>query len=179
MPTLTRAEGPVLELILDETFPLWGDGLSRTDYERFNRAQTLTPWGSAHLERVADAPERPSFVHHVAWLGAELETCGGEVVVTDWGIASMRDAQGAQAEAVMGTRGEASRCMCQWFKIRDKDWKSVPVEELAGRLAAMLRSRAHLCPSRFFGGSWCVSSTGLWAWPFRACCGWPPSTARW
>ena len=53
MPTLTRAEGRALEVILDETFPLWGDGLSRPDYERYNRAQTLTPWGSSHLERVA------------------------------------------------------------------------------------------------------------------------------
>lgn len=53
MPTLTRAEGPVLEQILDDTYPIWSDGLSRVDYERFNRAQMLTPWGAAHLERVA------------------------------------------------------------------------------------------------------------------------------
>jgi GNAT superfamily N-acetyltransferase len=37
-------------------------------------------------------------------------------------------------QAVMGQRGEASRCQCQWFKIRDKDWRSVPVEERSERL---------------------------------------------
>ena len=36
--------------------------------------------------------------------------------------------------AVMGSRGEASGCQCQWFKIRDKDWSSVPEEERAARL---------------------------------------------
>lgn len=39
-------------------------------------------------------------------------------------------------QAVMGQRGEASRCQCQWFKIRDKDWRSVPVEERSRRLRA-------------------------------------------
>lgn len=36
--------------------------------------------------------------------------------------------------AVFGDRGEAARCRCQWFKIRDKDWASVPVDERAHRL---------------------------------------------
>ena len=53
MPIVTVASGAALQLILDETFPLWGDGLSRVDYERFNRAQMMTPWGGSHLERVA------------------------------------------------------------------------------------------------------------------------------
>lgn len=53
MPIVTRASGAALQLILDESFPLWGDGLSRADYERYNRAQTMTPWGADHLERVA------------------------------------------------------------------------------------------------------------------------------
>lgn len=53
MPIVTPASGAALQLILDDTFSLWGDGLSRADYERYNRAQTMTPWGSAHLERMA------------------------------------------------------------------------------------------------------------------------------
>jgi hypothetical protein len=28
--------------------------------------------------------------------------------------------------AVIGTRGTPSRCQCQWFKVRHKDWRSVP-----------------------------------------------------
>lgn len=53
MPIVTVATGPALQQILDDTFPLWGDGLSRADYERYNRAQMLTPWGADNLERVA------------------------------------------------------------------------------------------------------------------------------
>jgi GNAT superfamily N-acetyltransferase len=37
-------------------------------------------------------------------------------------------------EAVFGTRGDAARCQCQYYKIRDMDWRSVPVEERALRL---------------------------------------------
>jgi GNAT superfamily N-acetyltransferase len=37
-------------------------------------------------------------------------------------------------EAVFGTSGDASRCQCQYYKIRDMDWRSVPVEERAHRL---------------------------------------------
>jgi GNAT superfamily N-acetyltransferase len=37
-------------------------------------------------------------------------------------------------QAVFGTRGDAARCQCQYFKIPERDWRSVPVEELATRL---------------------------------------------
>ncbi|NES16563.1 MULTISPECIES: GNAT family N-acetyltransferase [Micromonospora] len=37
-------------------------------------------------------------------------------------------------QAVFGRRGEAARCQCQWFKVRDRDWKSLPVEARAERL---------------------------------------------
>lgn len=53
MPIVTLATGPVLQQVLDETFSLWNDGLSRADYERFNRAQMMTEWGAANLARVA------------------------------------------------------------------------------------------------------------------------------
>jgi GNAT superfamily N-acetyltransferase len=37
-------------------------------------------------------------------------------------------------QTVFGTRGDSSRCQCQAFKIRDRDWRSVPIEERAFRL---------------------------------------------
>jgi GNAT superfamily N-acetyltransferase len=37
-------------------------------------------------------------------------------------------------QAVFGRRGDASRCQCQRFKIRDFQWRSVPVGERAERL---------------------------------------------
>jgi predicted N-acetyltransferase YhbS len=47
------AVGPVLERILDDTFPLWHDGLSRQNYGRYWSAQLKTAWGQTHLGRVA------------------------------------------------------------------------------------------------------------------------------
>ncbi len=51
--TVVPATGPVLERILDDTFPLWHDGLSRENYGRWWTAQLRTPWGATHLDRVA------------------------------------------------------------------------------------------------------------------------------
>jgi GNAT superfamily N-acetyltransferase len=36
--------------------------------------------------------------------------------------------------SIFGERGDPGTCQCQYFKIRDKDWASVPVEEKAERL---------------------------------------------
>ena len=52
-PRLTPATGETLERILDGTFPLWGDGLTRDAYARFNAAQLKTRWGARHLQRLA------------------------------------------------------------------------------------------------------------------------------
>ena len=47
------AVGPVLEQVLDDTHPLWHDGLSREHYAKQWAAQLKTPWGRQHLDRVA------------------------------------------------------------------------------------------------------------------------------
>ena len=43
-------------------------------------------------------------------------------------------ASAADLAVVFGERGDAATCQCQFFKIRDKDWSSVPVEEKRARL---------------------------------------------
>jgi len=50
---LVPAEGSLLDQILRDTYPLWSEGLSPEAYARYNTAQRRTPWGAAHLERVA------------------------------------------------------------------------------------------------------------------------------
>jgi len=50
---LVAAEGPILEDILDATYPVWNEGLSRDAYARWNAAQLRTAWGSDHLQRFA------------------------------------------------------------------------------------------------------------------------------
>jgi GNAT superfamily N-acetyltransferase len=47
------ATGAVLEHVLNDTFPLWNDGLSRENYAKHWAAQLKTPWGQSHLDRVA------------------------------------------------------------------------------------------------------------------------------
>ena len=47
------ATGHVLEQVLDDTCPLWSDGLSRGSYAKAWAAQLKTPWGQPHLDRVA------------------------------------------------------------------------------------------------------------------------------
>ena len=45
--------GALIERVLDDTYELWHESLSRENYGRWWRAQLKTPWGSAHLDRVA------------------------------------------------------------------------------------------------------------------------------
>jgi predicted N-acetyltransferase YhbS len=52
-PSLAKASGRLLDQILDESWPQWGDGLTRQAYGRWNEAQLKTPWARDHLERVA------------------------------------------------------------------------------------------------------------------------------
>ena len=52
MPVI-QAAGALLDQILDQTFPVWGEGLSRHGYGQWNRAQELTAWGRGHLRRFA------------------------------------------------------------------------------------------------------------------------------
>ena len=50
--TIIVADPAAHEAVLDQTYPQWGEGLTRHAYGAWNRAQMNTPWGRAHLERV-------------------------------------------------------------------------------------------------------------------------------
>lgn len=49
-------------------------------------------------------------------------------------IVPANEASWEDLQAVLGTRGDTSRCQCQFYKIRNNEWRSVPVEERAFRL---------------------------------------------
>ena len=53
MPELVRADGPLVERIITDTYPIWNEGLSLEGYRRWNDLQTRTAWGKDHLYRVA------------------------------------------------------------------------------------------------------------------------------
>jgi GNAT superfamily N-acetyltransferase len=54
---IVAAEADILERILDATFPIWNEGLTRAAYGQWNRAQLRTPWGRRHLRRFASLDE--------------------------------------------------------------------------------------------------------------------------
>jgi len=56
------AEGRMLEEILDATFPVWNEGLTREGYARWNAAQLRTAWGAGHLRRFALVDDRGRWV---------------------------------------------------------------------------------------------------------------------
>lgn len=49
-------------------------------------------------------------------------------------VVPANEASADDLQAVFGARGYPSSCQCQWFKIRDSEWRSVPVEERKQRL---------------------------------------------
>jgi GNAT superfamily N-acetyltransferase len=53
MAKLVGAEGWILDRILDDTYAIWNDGLTRPAYARFFAAQAATPWGGEYLRRFA------------------------------------------------------------------------------------------------------------------------------
>jgi GNAT superfamily N-acetyltransferase len=59
---LVTAEGPILEEILDATYPVWHEGLTRDAYARWNAAQLQTAWGANHLRRFALLDDRGRWV---------------------------------------------------------------------------------------------------------------------
>ena len=50
---IVPAEGALLDEILDHTFTVWHEGLTRAAYGQWNGAQLRTEWGRTHLRRVA------------------------------------------------------------------------------------------------------------------------------
>ena len=53
MPRYVTADPPLLERILDGTFTIWSEGLSRPHYAIWQQAQLDSPWGRRRLRRVA------------------------------------------------------------------------------------------------------------------------------
>jgi predicted N-acetyltransferase YhbS len=52
LEVLDRSAHPLLDQVLDETWTIWHDGLTRPSYGAYNDAQIRTRWGARHLARV-------------------------------------------------------------------------------------------------------------------------------
>jgi GNAT superfamily N-acetyltransferase len=104
MPSLVIADGERLARVLDATYPVWHDGLTRHNYGRFFAAQTQTDWGIGHLrmhalvdgDRLLASVKRYDLTACVA--GDRVSVCGLGAVFTD--PASRR--RGYAAEMIAG-----------------------------------------------------------------------------
>ena len=45
------ADESLVERVLDDTYPVWHEGLTRDAYSKWSRGQLRTPWGREHLQR--------------------------------------------------------------------------------------------------------------------------------
>jgi GNAT superfamily N-acetyltransferase len=86
---LVIAEGELLEEIVEATFPLWNEGLSRFAYAQWNATQMRTEWGRENLHRFALLDERGRWVasakryrHPVRLDGVDGTMCGFGAVFT-------------------------------------------------------------------------------------------------
>jgi GNAT superfamily N-acetyltransferase len=59
---LVIAEEKLLEDIVEATFPLWNEGLTRSAYSQWNAAQMRTEWGRENLHRFALLDDRGRWV---------------------------------------------------------------------------------------------------------------------
>jgi GNAT superfamily N-acetyltransferase len=62
---VVQADEALVERVLDDTFPVWNEGLSREAYSKWSRGQLRTPWGREHLQRFVLLDDRG---RHVASL---------------------------------------------------------------------------------------------------------------
>lgn len=53
MSKFVRAGALLIDRVIDETYPIWNEGLSLDGYRRWNDIQMRAPWGKDHLWRVA------------------------------------------------------------------------------------------------------------------------------
>ena len=88
MAILVDADGPILERILDDTYPTWGDGLTRSAYGRFYAAQVGLPWSRGRLRRLALVDEGEVlastkwYVIDAVLDGTPMKVCGIGAVFT-------------------------------------------------------------------------------------------------
>jgi len=83
------ADGPLVERVLDGSFPVWHEGLSRDAYSKWGRAQLRMPRGREHLQRFARLDDAGAHVaslkryrHPVRVDGRDGWMCGIGAVLT-------------------------------------------------------------------------------------------------
>jgi predicted N-acetyltransferase YhbS len=121
---MVPAEGALLDRILDHTFQLWHEGLSRPAYGRWNSAQLRTPWAQAHLRRVASVDDSGQLLAtakqyrlDVRMNGRDGWMCGIGAVFTPPDLRGRGYASALVESLVAGAKAEGALAACLFSEI--------------------------------------------------------------
>jgi predicted N-acetyltransferase YhbS len=147
MTNLVPASGPLLGEIFDQTHALWSEGLSRRDYETWQRAQMSSAWGRRSLQRVA-LVERGEVLASAKRYDFMADVDGQRTLVLGIGAVFTAEAHRGQGHArrlisAMTADAEARGCrLALLFSEIGPDYyasmgfRVVPLEEVAFEMAA-------------------------------------------
>ena len=139
---LVVAEGALLEEILDATYPIWSEGLTRENYARWNAAQMRTAWGREHLQRFALVDDRGCWVATakryrlpIRLDGADSTMCGIGAVFTRPDARSRGHAGTVIEKLIDLARGEGAIAAGLFSEIGEAFYRrlgfvTVPLEEV-------------------------------------------------
>jgi len=139
---LVVAEGPILEEILDATYSIWSEGLTRDNYARWNGAQMRTAWGKDHLQRFALVDDRGRWVasaKRYLWPirldGVDGIMCGLGAVFTRHEERGRGHAGEIISQLIDGSRGEGATVAGLFSEIGEQLYRrlgfvTVPMDEV-------------------------------------------------
>jgi len=139
---LVTAEGPILEEILDATYPLWNEGLTRDAYGRWNAAQLRTTWGADHLRRFALLDDHGRWVATAKRYLWPIRLDGVDAVMCGVGAVFTRPGERGHGYAAMiiqllieQSRGEGAAVAGLFSEIGDRFYErlgfsTVPLDEV-------------------------------------------------
>jgi len=139
---LVVAEGEQLEEILDATFPIWNEGLTRQAYGRWNAAQMRTAWGSQYLRRFALVDDHGRWVSSakryllpVCLDGSARKMCGLGAVFTRPEARGKGHAAALIEQLAAGAGGEGASVAGLFSEIGEPfyqrlGFRTVPIDEV-------------------------------------------------
>lgn len=98
MAELISADAARIGRILELTHPIWNEGLTVDDYARWNLVQMRTPWGLAHLSRVA-LVEGETTLASAKWYDFEAQLDGRPIRILGIGAVFTPESQRGRGHA--------------------------------------------------------------------------------
>jgi GNAT superfamily N-acetyltransferase len=171
---LVVAEGDTLAEIIDATYPIWSEGLTRDTYARWNAAQMRTAWGKDHLHRFALLDDDGRWVASAKRYRLPMSLNGVKGVMAGLGAVFTRpDVRG---------RGYASAIIEQL--VADAGAEGAAVAGLFSEIGDEFYQRLGFTPCRWTKWTWRSSGSTVrrQCWCVRAkratCRRWPRCTRR-